>query len=187
MLLAAVTSLVHPQPCPCPYQLPLPERLSVSYGSEAGWCCPCPCPLARPPPESLPDGYGPGARWRCSAHSDTRTPVPLHDHLLRASRTATAPERGGDAIYSHPLPPLQRMSRVLVRDSIRRSTHEVIRSVAAVISLTHAKNVLLGSTVATPIRLHLNDVECDRTDSSRLYSVPVSHHPPPRLSTGEIC
>ena len=37
------------------------------------------------------------------------------------------------------------------------------------------------------VRLHLNDVECDRSDSSRLLSVPVSHHLPPRVSTGELC
>ena len=42
------------------------------------------------------------------------------------------------------------------RDSIGQNTHERVESIAAVTSLAHDMSVLLGSTVATPYRLHLN-------------------------------
>ena len=64
------------------------------------------------------------------------------------------------------------MPRVLVRDYQIGRSRDLPRA--------RLERVAGERGCKTTVRLHLNDVECDRFDPSRLYSVPVLHHPPPR-------
>ena len=111
---------------------------------------------ARLPPESLPDGYGPGARWRCATHS-----THMHDRLLRVSRTATAPERGGDAAHTptlaHLSPPRVLRNWDAGLGSRGRTAHECFRPVAAVILSRSPHEGVTGEArlQLILIRLHL--------------------------------